>query len=98
MINYTGRANYSTVGGVDFVKNPDLALIPELDVKAAITFWDKHKVNNAVDRLSTHISVLPHKKVVDNNFNIAVRLINGSDTNIARRAMSYNRYINIFQP
>lgn len=48
----TGKDNYREVGkklGLDLLKNPELLETPQLAMKAAFFYWDKHKLNGLAD-------------------------------------------------
>ena len=41
LFHHTGRENYMKAGGIDFIKNPNLILVPSNDVKAAVSYWKR---------------------------------------------------------
>jgi putative chitinase len=51
-LQLTGKDNYRIFGkalGLDLITNPDLAADPEISLLIALLFWQKGKVNEAVD-------------------------------------------------
>ncbi len=53
LIMLTGRANYTTYGGLvgaNLVDNPDLAADPVLSIKIACEYWKAKKINAIADR------------------------------------------------
>lgn len=52
-IQCTGKANYILMGKTlneDFIKNPDLLIIPQYSMLVAGVFWDKNKLNQYADK------------------------------------------------
>ena len=98
LFHHTGRGNYKKLGGDVYANNPDLILIPSNSVRAAVTYWNRGGLDKLVDKLSPNIKVDSGGNVADLRFKEAVRAINGGTTNINNRAVSYNRYIELFYP
>lgn len=52
LIQITGRANYAEVGealATDFIDNPELLEEPDMAVRSAMWFWQKHGLNELAD-------------------------------------------------
>lgn len=96
LFHYSGRENYYRLGGDAFIKNPNIVLEPKNDVMAAVKYWKTHKLDKLVDAIELRVSISPNKKVLSEDFNLALRQINAGRVNIDKRAASYNQYIKIF--
>jgi putative chitinase len=97
IFNLTFKENYMRMGGIEFVKNPDLILIPSNDVRLSIKFWNFKKLSAQADMLDSQINVGENGKVANLNFNKAVKPINYGTKHIDRRALSFNRYLKLFK-
>ncbi len=99
---YRGRVysilhlNYMKIGGNDFVRNPDLILIPSNDVKGAIKYWKWKNLERLTEFLPKHVAVSSIGLVNGKHCRIALYPINQGYSNINERARFYNRYMNIF--
>lgn len=97
LFHYSGRGNYLKIGGNNIVSNPDLILKPANDVKGAVTFWKWRNLSDKVDVLPYNVKLTAKGQVLDDNFKAAVKPVNAGYSNLSNRAISYNRYLQLFQ-
>lgn len=108
LFQYTGKEGYLKLGGKKLVDNPDLALVPSMDVKYSVAFWKWKGLEKRANSLGEHIDIIVKNNITakgeitkirivkDENFKRAVSAVNGGDNGIADRAESYNRYLRLF--
>ncbi len=96
LFHYTGRENYKNTGGMEYINSPNLILIPSNDVRAAVSYWNRGGISVLAEQFNTHIDITANGKVIDQNFKLAVKYINGGTIGLTQRALSYNSYMDIF--
>lgn len=86
-IQVTGRTNYlkaSSFIGTDFIKTPELLVLPSYGIEASVWFWVSNNLNKYCTGKSSDFTVLTQK-------------INGGTNGLEDRINKWNRALNVLK-